>query len=213
MKSEKIELLVKALIKAKASISPVAKTKENPFFKSKYADLGTIDEAVKGPLKDNGLVVVQTTEVISGQAVLVTTLLHDSGQWIEGQYPLNPVKNDPQGLGSATTYARRYALSALLGVICDEDDDGNHASSRNGHSEPQERPQERSQATSSPVGGTISEAQGKRLYAIWKSAKLDDSEVKEHIQKKYGFNSTRDITRDCYDEIIEWIQETGVKVS
>lgn len=128
MTSEKIDLLVKALIKAKAKFKSFEKTKENPYFKSKYADLGAVDAATSAALHENGLIVVQPTGVLNGTPVLETILAHESGQFISGTYPLIPTKNDPQMLGSALTYARRYALSALLTVVADDDDDGNAAS-------------------------------------------------------------------------------------
>lgn len=205
MQSEKVDLLVKALIKAKADFGPVEKNKENPFFKSKYADLGTIDQAVTPALHKNGLTVVQTTEIAGIQPVLVTTLFHESGQFLSGQYPLNPVKADPQGLGSATTYARRYALCAMLTIVADDDDDGNAASTPQKSAPTQAAQAKTSEGTARPV---ISEAQGRRLYALWKAANRQDSEVKEHIKAKYGLNTTKDIPRDVYEEICKWVESS-----
>lgn len=204
--SEKTDVLIKALIKAKAQFKTVEKTKENPYFKSKYADLGAIDAAVMPALHNNGLTIIQTTEIAGIQPVLVTTLVHDSGQFISGQYPLNPVKNDPQGMGSAMTYARRYAISAILTVVADDDDDGNAASA------PQKETVKPATQTAirQPVSATgntnvISEPMGRRLYAIWKSAHRQDDEIKQHLLAKYGFKSTKEITRDVYEDIEKWI--------
>jgi uncharacterized protein (DUF3820 family) len=80
-------------------------------------------------------VVTQPTTIINGQTALVTTLLHSSGQWVRGVYPVNPIKNDPQAIGSAITYARRYALASIVGVVAEEDDDGEMAMGR-GHAQP-----------------------------------------------------------------------------
>jgi hypothetical protein len=82
---------------------------------------------VSWPLTRNGLSVVQSFDETPQGLVLRSLLTHESGQWIESVYPIKPVKNDPQGFGSAATYARRYALAALVGVVQD-DDDGNDAS-------------------------------------------------------------------------------------
>ena len=83
----------------------------------------------------------QTTGFQGDKFVLITTLIHTSGQWISGEYWLNPAKpNDPQALGSATTYARRYALSALVGVCSEEDDDGNAATQATKHEPKKEVP-------------------------------------------------------------------------
>jgi hypothetical protein len=130
MQSDNINDLAAALAKAQASITHATKDANNPFFKSKYADLPAVIDAARPHLAANGLSVVQITESFpDGNVTLVTQLQHASGQWIRGTYPVKPVKADPQGLGSAITYARRYAYCAITGVAAaGEDDDGNAAS-------------------------------------------------------------------------------------
>lgn len=138
--SEQINELAVALAKAQAAIQPAAKDKQNPAFRSRYADLASVWDACRAALTENGLSVVQIpTDAGEGRIGLITTLLHSSGQWISGLLVLPLVKNDPQGAGSALTYARRYALSAMVGVVADEDDDGNGASGR--QAPPQQRAQ------------------------------------------------------------------------
>lgn len=132
LQSDSTNDLVKALVSATAEIKTAKRDAENPFFKSKYADLPTIVEACKTALLKNNLVVTQSTTILNQQTVLVTTLHHTSGQWIRGYYPVSAVKSDPQGVGSAVTYARRYALAALVGIVSDDDDDGEMAMGRNG---------------------------------------------------------------------------------
>lgn len=129
--SEQINELATALSMAQSEITGAVKDAENPFFKSSYADLLSVWDAARVPLTKHGLCVVQTTDVAtpSGDIDLVTTLAHKSGQWISGRLPIMPVKKDPQGIGSAITYARRYALSAIVG-IAQMDDDGEAASKR-----------------------------------------------------------------------------------
>ena len=96
-------------------------------------------ESARKALAENGLAVTQTTDVgESGEMVMLTTLMHTSGEWIGGVYPIRPTQNTPQGMGSAITYARRYSLSALLGLTADDDDDGNAASGKHGAPEPQQ---------------------------------------------------------------------------
>lgn len=124
MKSEQINELVSALIKAQAEIKQPKKNSVNPHFKNKFADLGECMDAVREPLNKHGLVVMQ---LVTGPD-LHTTLMHTSGQFITSTYPLNPAQQTPQGVGSAITYARRYALCAMLGLVADADDDGNSAS-------------------------------------------------------------------------------------
>lgn len=123
-----------AFLKLQAAIKPAIKDATNPAFKSRYADLAAVWEAVKKPLTDNGFSVIQSPDFEGADMWLKTTILHVSGEKIEGRYPIRPVKQDPQGFGSAITYARRYSLSAMLGVIADEDDDGNAASAKGGDS-------------------------------------------------------------------------------
>lgn len=126
MQSEQIDKLTEALAKAAANIENATLNKVNPHFKSKYADLAAIFDAVRKPLAAQGLIVTQTTELREGGFVLVTTLAHSSGQFIKSEYPL-PANGKPQEVGSALTYARRYSLSAIAGIAADEDDDANAA--------------------------------------------------------------------------------------
>lgn len=128
MKSNEINELAAALSRAQQTIKSAMKESTNPFFKSKYADLHSIWLACQTPLNVNGLSVVQTI-AYQGDAkeyVLATTLIHTSGQWMRGFCPLINVKGDMQGLGSAISYARRYSIAAICGVVT-EDDDANTA--------------------------------------------------------------------------------------
>lgn len=129
LQSDNINELAAALSKAQASITHAQKHVDNTFFKAKYADLPAVIDAAKSHLSANGLSVTQMTDIEGDNVVLVTQLNHSSGQWIRSWYPIKPVKPDPQGMGSAVTYARRYAYSAMVGVAAiGEDDDGNAAS-------------------------------------------------------------------------------------
>lgn len=119
--------LATALAKAQAAMKPALKDSTNPHFKSKYADLTSVWEACRDALTKNGLSVAQVTEFDGEQTWIRTILLHSSGEQLEGRYPLRPVQNTPQGMGSAISYARRYALAAMVGVVAD-DDDGQAAS-------------------------------------------------------------------------------------
>lgn len=126
-KSESIAALAAALSKAQADMHGAHKDKSNAYFKSRYADLMAVWDACRKPLSDNGLCVIQTTLHTDGELVSVeTTLAHSSGEWITGVLSMKPAKADPQGIGSCLTYARRYALSSIVG-IAPEDDDGNAA--------------------------------------------------------------------------------------
>lgn len=125
--SEKINALAEALAKAQGEMKNAAKSSDNPYFKSKYADLAEVLNVAREPLSKNGLSIMQANEGVANGYMSVTTLLmHSSGQYIKstGSFPVG--KQDAQGNGSALTYARRYSLAAMLG-IAQEDDDGNSA--------------------------------------------------------------------------------------
>lgn len=144
--SESIAELAKAVCKVQSELKPVSKDAVNPFFQSKYADLSAISQAVLPLLSTNGLCVMQTTEKDTDGVTLVTTLAHESGQWIKGRLFMKPVKNDPQGVGSCLTYQRRYALAAIVGLAA-ADDDGNEASGKLQEDHPHGIPHEDSPKT------------------------------------------------------------------
>ena len=125
IKSESIKNLAIALAKFQSEMKAVKKGAINPFFKSKYADLASIIEAIREPLAENKL---SFSQFPTGENGLTTILMHESGEFIEDTYFLKPVDAKPQSAGSCLTYARRYALSSVLGISTEEDDDGNAAS-------------------------------------------------------------------------------------
>jgi hypothetical protein len=131
--SEQIDKISPALVKAQGELSHAIKDATNPHFKTKYADLGAVWDAAKPVLKANKLAALQDVVSADGALGVRTRLLHESGQWIEFDPPMIRLdKPNAQGAGSALTYGRRYSLSAALGVVADEDDDGNAASNGNG---------------------------------------------------------------------------------
>lgn len=123
--SESIKQIAPALLAAQKQMTFAAKDSKNPHFKSKYAGLPQVIDAIKGPLNDNGITFIQTPtipEVDDVRLLLVTRLLHESGEWIEDTAICPMPKQDPQGLGSAMTYLRRYSLAAICGLYQDDDD-------------------------------------------------------------------------------------------
>lgn len=136
--STDIAELAAALLKAQDSFPPISRgrtatisTKDGKSYSYSYADLGDIRDAILPVLSANGLVVTQSPAAWGDGPALTTTLLHISGQWISSTLPL-PETSGAQALGSALTYARRYALSAIVGVVTESDDDG-AAASHNGY--------------------------------------------------------------------------------
>jgi hypothetical protein len=123
--SDQINELATALAAAQAEMKNATLNKINPHFKSKYADLAGIRDTVTPALTKHGLAVVQGTDTTDGGIVVVTRLLHKSGQWMESRFPI--AYDKPQTMGSAYTYARRYSLSAMCSISADEDDDANAA--------------------------------------------------------------------------------------
>jgi len=124
--SQTIAKLATALAKAQSEIKAAKKDTTNLFFKSKYADFSSIIDVIKKPLADNNLAYTQL--IIDDGNTLVTMLIHgESGESLFSYFPLICEKKTSQAIGSAITYAKRYALSAMVGVACDDDDDGNEA--------------------------------------------------------------------------------------
>jgi hypothetical protein len=145
MQSESINELAAALSLAQGAMTNAVMNRINPHFKSQYADLSSVIDAIRGPLSQNGLAVTQVMEIREGGMVLRTMLAHKSGQWIASEYPL-PATARPQEMGSAQTYARRYSLAALICNAADEDDDANSAETQKqkinsrGHAPPKPAP-------------------------------------------------------------------------
>src|SRR3990167_11432178 len=128
-KSPEIGKLSKALSLAQAEIKGAVKDSTNPFFKASYADLSSVWDAIREALTKNSLTVLQPLDISEHGVIVETIISHESGEWISGKLQVNPTKNDPQGIGSAITYGRRYSLASMVGV-CPEDDDGEGAMGR-----------------------------------------------------------------------------------
>lgn len=131
LKSEQINELAAALAKAQGQIEGAKKSSSNPFFKSKYADLAECWNTCREALTANGISVIQMPEEINenGRLNITTMLAHSSGQYISSTLTMTVTKLDPQAIGSAITYGRRYALAAMVG-LAQEDDDGEKAMAR-----------------------------------------------------------------------------------
>lgn len=125
--SQSLSKIGPALVKVQQALEAVTKSADNPYFKSKYADLNSVLEAVKGPCNKNGISIIQLP---SGGMVwegifalqITTRLQHTSGEFVEATAFIPLTKADPQGFGSAVTYGRRYSLQAALGLQSEDDD-------------------------------------------------------------------------------------------
>lgn len=148
--SDDIKELATALAKAQAEMKPAPKDKDNPFYKSKYADLAGLVEISRPILTENNISVIHIPDYDDkGNQVLWVQLMHSSGQWIRGPYKLTPTKQDPQSVGSANTYSRRNSYGSITGMVTEgEDDDGNAAS---GKEDDQQVAAQRAQKVAPPV--------------------------------------------------------------
>jgi hypothetical protein len=116
--------LAKALSAAQSELEPARKEAVNPHFRSRYADLAACLEAVRAPLAKHGLAISQHAGLDGDVVTLTTLLLHTSGEYLQSTAGVRVAKHDPPTVGSALTYLRRYALSAVVGLSTEQDDDG-----------------------------------------------------------------------------------------
>jgi hypothetical protein len=207
-----------------AAMKPAIKDATNPHFRSKYADLGAIWEACREPLTKNGIFTGQDVTGDTGCVAVTTRLIHTSGQWVEfGPLVIPLIKGDAQAVGSGVSYGKRYALAAALGIIAEDDDDGNHAVA----SAPQRPTVAQADAHYTKKVATNGKAVAKAAEAIATERKLvavitadqrkqlqkdaeqagwSVDEVKKML-KGFGFNSSADITEDIYSTISKAIHE------
>ena len=139
-RSDSIAALAAALSKAQSAMTGAKKDSINPHFKSKYADLASVWDACREHLTKNGLSVIQMPGKDETGYYVETVLAHSSGEFVSCKLHIVPIKDDPQGLGSSITYARKYALAAIAGIAPDDSDDDGEAAmgrsdSRREHSE------------------------------------------------------------------------------
>lgn len=183
--SATIGKLAEALSKVQGEMGAAEKNADNPYFKSKYADLATCWGVAREPLSRNGLAVVQTTaqsfeeigEANRKQLVITinTILMHSSGEWISGSMSMPLAKNDPQGVGSAVSYGRRYGLSAILGIVGKDEDDDANAASIPPQAAPARKAAAKAQAASTPQAAA-KKAEGRaRAEQTLKGMLLDDA--------------------------------------
>lgn len=127
--SENIIEISKAINEAQREMRPASKDSTNPHFRSKYSDLSAVMDAIREPLGKNGLSVLQDATLDEAGVNITTRLMHVSGQWVEfGPLTIPIGRKDAHAVGSACSYGKRYSLCAALGVVSDDDDDGNKAS-------------------------------------------------------------------------------------
>ncbi len=196
LKSDDISQLAAALAVAQGQIENAAKDSANPFYKSKYADLASIRDAIRKPFADNGLCVMQPVSVDGPKVTVTTILAHSSGQWVSSELSMVAQRqvqggawekiDTPQAIGSAIAYARRYALAAVAAVAT-EDDDGEGSEGRE---------------------IKISDAQAKRIFGLMRDAGKKPADVLA-VLKKYGYTKTEEVAITKYDAICSEVQAHG----
>ncbi len=199
--SEDIKELVTALSKAQGQMEPAVFNKVS-HFKRGYADFTSCMNACRVPLSSNGLSIMQYCDTINDKLILVTLLAHISGQWVKSYFPLNPAKLDSQSVGSSMTYAKRYSLSALLGIVSDEEDDDGEASVGRGrslqkgieHVENNETVEKEKYISYgqvdilSNIEDTLDESMKKRVW--------------DTFTKSYGITEFKEVTQDLFNTIV-----------
>lgn len=195
-----------SLAKAQAQFAKVTKDTQNPFYKSRYADLATVIDATRKPLSDNGIAVIQSPQLdhVNRLIVVTTMLVHSSGEWIAGDLALPfGSKYDPQGAGSGITYARRYARQAFLDVAA-EDDDGNAAvvaqreselESKHEELEPKMRQQER-----------IAAFQVKALFDACKASGKGEAIITAHLSE-HGYVQFEEVKKFEFNDFLKWANQ------
>lgn len=207
-----------AFVKAQAAIKYAAKDKNNPHFKSSYADLASVMEACREALTANEIAVIQRgAPAGDGKLGLETILLHSSGEWISGTGEVALGRGDgPQAYGSAITYARRYFLAAMVGV-CPDDDDGEAAEGRGGQRQSAQPPRQSKPAPSPTTDPEAAEREaalaeawaGEIVDALKARDGFDDKAVARAAQaicRKYKVRRLRDVPQELWNETFDAVQ-------
>lgn len=230
--SEKVAAIADALAKAQAEIVGAVKDSTNPYYNSKYADLASVWESCRLPLTKNGLAVVQGPSVeVTGEPhleqvqntkgekrtvlravtrVTVTTLLlHSSGEWISTDVSTVVSSSDPQSVGSAISYLRRYGLSSMVGIP-QVDDDAEAATSPS--REVRKATPEQLPPSVQPASAlTLTDAQEIRLKGLMQQHGIKARAVQSFVERtsKYTIKAAHDIRQVDYDRIVEWVISGG----
>ena len=193
--------LVEALVEFQKDLPQIGMDSTNPAFKSKYASLGAVTKAIISKLTEHGFAFSVGSFVDNGLMVVDAHLLHESGQSRSLQFPIT--ETNPQKIGSALTYARRYALTALTGAVADEDDDGNAASTQSAAERVIDKSRQAT-AARTPAGPKASKDV---IRTDW----IEKNKVsKEAVNAKYEeYKGAGKTAADAFDEILKTLETTG----
>lgn len=218
--SQNIGAICAALAKAQGEIklpeknrTVTVQTKTGGKYTFDYADLAAINAVIREPLAKNGLAYTSLISSDERGPILVTMLMHSSGEWMRSIYRL-PASSDPKDMGGAITYGKRYCLSALLGVVADDDND---ADSDHLTEQPRAKNQPQAQAPQVKAGpvSPLAPAQASqrpspgdlaKLFAALKQNGKSNEEFQAYLKEAHGISSSRDMTADQYRECFLWLQ-------
>lgn len=188
-KSETIIELSKAFAKMQQELEQPLKNANNPFFKSKYVPLENVVDSITKASSKHGLSFTQfPSSDENGNVTVGTMVMHESGEWIEyDPICMKPVKNDPQAIGSAITYAKRYALSAIFGITSDKDDDGNDATNF---------PKTSSKKTVTKIPKELVKVYEDIIHSVIDRTGKNDGSITRWFCEKLGVAKIEDITMD-----------------
>ena len=202
--STDINDISKAMSLAQGEMKPASKSTVNPFFKSTYATMAQVMESIREPFAKNNLCVFQDVCCTEFGVEVLTRICHASGQWIEfGPMVVPLTKKDAQGVGSATSYGKRYSLSAAVGVVSDqEDDDAEVAMNRNGE-------KDKPKAKEKPKAETITADQCASLVEVENGCSPEYmKKVYKHL-KDLGFESLYQISQDLYPQVLNGMKKNA----
>ena len=209
--SEQIHEIATALAKAQAAMKPAIKDAINPAFRSTYADLTAVWEACRAPLTSHGIAVLQDVESTVDGIAVTTRLVHSSGQWVEcGPLVVPLAKHDAHGVGSATSYAKRYALSAAVGIVSDDDDGTAAVASAVPAKAAVEKPRPVDSRPPAPKPEPlITAAQRRALVTAAQNFGWKNTEVATLLQTRFGCVDSKAIPSAQYAAVMQAIETGG----
>ena len=196
-KSETIIELSKAFAKMQMELEQPLKNANNPFFKSKYVPLENVVDSITRAANKHGLSFTQfPSSDENGNVTVGTMVMHESGEWIEyDPICMKPVKNDPQAVGSAITYAKRYALSAIFGITSDNDDDVNEATQL-GKATSNAMPNKQVPTTNNKIPKEVVKAYKDAIQSVIDRTGKNDGSIMRWFCEKLGVAKIEDITME-----------------
>lgn len=193
-----MDKIAKALVAVQSEITNAPKESKNPFFNSTYTDLATAVNHCRPVLAKHGLAIYQTFDGTFDAPIIVTTLLHESGEQIQGRLQMKPVKADPQSLGALLTYGRRYSYLAIVGIAPEDDDAQSAMPAKTKAAKEPEQPK----PPTDPNAWT--DGQRKMLFGFCKKAALSEAEMKAFVEKYIPGKTKKEASDllDHWDEVL-----------